>query len=781
MSDAPVTADGNGGFTFQLTDWLMQQPPNPPQLGETSPAPSRESAEFAQSIFRDAGRRSLIAEYRRGPLTGPGNELVLGREGWFRVTTDGGSLLGKSAYAPSISVQRRTPIVTDPRVRSARYGRLLASGSYWAPAREDLDTMLSKIDSRLIRDVIVVKGPYTSRLGPGYSFIDFQFVETPRYDCGPRLFTSSSLVYKTNGGQWNGRQDVWGGGSDWGFRAGYGHRTGSDYSTGSSAFDADGTIPSSYQSRQANFSLGKDLTCDSRLEFSYLRLDQTDVEFPGLIFDINALQTDGLEVTYSLWDQPNFDLLTVDGWYNRTAFTGDTSRSGKNRQIPSIRPNFDLDDDQYLVTDVDGMSAGYRAAVTWGQDECPQLTVGTDLIQIGQQLNDIVPPTLQSIPFPPFEIMSPAQNFPIPRSHSTDVGLFAEHIRPYCNGLTIRTGTRVDLISTDAREYVPGMGVLEGFPPELVEKSLSELKHAQLDQEFYPWAVFATAEYELNPCWTLMGGAGYAMRTPTLTELYAAGSFIGSLQPGLTFLEGDPELDSERAVQLDLGIRFDTEPSRLSLNGFVAWIHDYVTYDDIAERYQSPAPAYVPGTDLQHVAYVNTDLAFLTGFEVLGEQDLASWLTGFVLASYVQGRDLARNDPSRIASIIRDDAGFPIDTPRSFVDGVPEEWLPGIPPLEARVGLRFHQPCLDPSWGVEIEARMVDRQDLVATTLSERETSGFTILNARGYARPADNFMVYAGVENFTDRFYREHLDYRAGRGVWQPGVNFYFSGELTY
>ena len=41
--------------------------------------------------------------------------------------------------------------------------------------------------------------------------------------------------------------------------------------------------------------------------------------------------------------------------------------------------------------------------------------------------------------------------------------------------------------------------------------------------------------------------------------------------------------------------------------------------------------------------------------------------------------------------------------------------------------------------------------------------------------------MMFAGVENFTDRFYREHLDYRAGRGVWQPGINFYFSGQLTY
>lgn len=32
-----------------------------------------------------------------------------------------------------------------------------------------------------------------------------------------------------------------------------------------------------------------------------------------------------------------------------------------------------------------------------------------------------------------------------------------------------------------------------------------------------------------------------------------------------------------------------------------------------------------------------------------------------------------------------------------------------------------------------------------------------------------------------TGTIYREHLDYRAGRGVFQPGVNFYFASELTY
>ncbi len=770
---------------FHTTSWLQPSIPPPPPPTGGGIALSSAAASVPQAVFAAEGvRRSLIALYRPTHAPAPGSEVVFGTEGMFRVTTDGGNLLDKSLFAPAIKVQQRTPVITDPRIRGSRYGGLLASGSYWAPARQDLDTVLSKIDSRIIRDVVVVKGPYSARYGPGFYFVDFQFLDTPRYVDGPRCFSSTSLEYKTNGEQWYGRQAIWGGGTNYGYRISYGHRTGNNYSTGSSVFDAGGTLPSSYNSRHLDAAFGYDFSPDSRLEFNYLRLDQTGVEFPGLVFDINTLYTDGFELRYTLEDQPGFDLLEIEGWYNRTPFHGDTAGSGKNTQMPSIRPHFGLAPSQFLVTDVDGMSAGYRAAVTWGQPGDEQLTIGTDLIRNGTQLNDIVPARTSTIPFPPFVVTAPSQNFPIPRSHSIDVGIFAEHAQPHGDRLTVRTGARVDFISTDARDRVPGMGViLPGFPPVLDERGLSQLKQSELDQQFYPWAVFAAADYEVNSCWTLTGGAGYAMRPPTLTELYAAGPFIGSLQPGLTFLEGDPQLDEERLFQLDLGIRADLGRTRMNLSGFHAWVHDYITYDDIGEKFHGGAPAFVPGADFQHVAFVNTELATLTGFEFTAEHDISDWLTGFALMSYVEGRDHTRTTPSRVAGIIRANStpAFPANTPRSFDGATEKESLPGIPPLEARLGLHLHEPCPDPIWGIELEARLVDNQDLVAATLYEAETPGFTVWNARGYWRACENLTMFAGVENFTDRFYQEHLDYRSGRGVYRPGLNFYFLTEFIY
>jgi outer membrane receptor protein involved in Fe transport len=771
---------------FKPASTTLQDQPIAPAAPPAAPPPvptPTAAVQFVESVFGSPDvRSSLVSEYRRYLLEGMDTELVLGSESVFRATTDGGNLLGKSLFSPGVRVQQRTPVVTDPRVRGSRTGRLLASGSYWIPAREDLDTMLSKVDSRIIQDVIVLKGPYSVRYGPGFNFIDFQLLDSPRYRCGFQTDGASSVEYKTNGEQWYGRQTFWGGSSDWGFRVGYGHRTGNDYRTG-----AGFKLPTSYNSRDWDVALGFDLSPDSNLEFHYLRLDQTDVEFPGLVFDINFLVTNAYELTYTLKDQRCFDLLTVTGWYNRTFFEGDTSRAGKNRQIPSLRPELGLGPDQFALTDVDAASSGYRVAFTWGELDGLNWTLGTDLIYVTHQLNDILPEREEPSGLPPFlpqTVLAPQQNFPIPRSRSTDVGLFVDHRRPLNQCWTLNLGARVDLVTADARERVPGMGTVEfPLPPftdpielELIERDLSELKQAGLEQSFTPWSVYATLERRINCCWTLWGGAGHAVRPPSLTELYAERPFIGSLQPGLTFVEGDPELDPERLTQLDLGLRGDLGDLRMSLTGFYAWVHDYIIYDYVGFDVDD----FVPGEDLQQVTYGNTDLATLVGFELIAEQDFNSWLTGFAVMSYVEGRDRTRGEPSRLGAIRREEALLP-GAPRSRADGVEDEPLPGIPPLESRVGVRIHEAARHPRWGIEFEARIVAAQNRVARTLFEQVTPNFAVGNIRSYWQARRNLLLIAGVENFTDTFYREHLDYRPGRGVFQPGVNFYFSGELTY
>ncbi|MBI3468762.1 MAG: TonB-dependent receptor [Planctomycetes bacterium] len=274
------------------------------------------------------------------------------------------------------------------------------------------------------------------------------------------------------------------------------------------------------------------------------------------------------------------------------------------------------------------------------------------------------------------------------------------------------------------------------------------------DKEFNLWSGYVTGEYRLDPHLTASAGLGYAERPPTLTELYAAQPFLAILQQGFTSVLGDPGLDKERLWQIDLGLRADYGQFRGGVGGFYAWVQDYITFRALGPVLNQPTGLLVQ--------FVNTDLATLSGGELYGEYDWSDWLTPFARMSYVEGRDHSRGS-------------------RGFIPGSDEEPLPGIVPLETRLGLRFHQACPQPRWGVELAARIVDQQDRVATSLLEQETAGFTLWDLRSYWRATDSLLVVAGVENLTDKQYREHLDLRTGNGVFQPGVNFYFGFELSY
>lgn len=424
----------------------------------------------------------------------PAADAVFGGEAKGRGTNDIGDLLRKSISSHGVSTQDRTPIVSDTRVRGQRAGQILASGSYWTPVRSDLDTMMNKIDSRLIDDIIVIKGPYSTRYGPGFRFVDFDLMQTPRYNTY-ESHGSTSFDYDSNGEQVYGRQTLWGGSNDWGYRVSYGHRTGNDYTTGNGS-----EIPASYKSRDLFVAFGWDSSPHQSWEFNYLRLDQTDLEFPGLVYDINHLVTDGFELKY-VNTNPNFcDRTDAEVWYNATRFQGDTLKSGKELQIPTIRDFFfspsGLNDDGFAVTGASGSSMGYRFESTFGRPGQTQTSLGVDLTYLKQRLNDVEP-----LDDPTFN------NFPIPPSESVDGGLYWEEVAPLNDHVTITGGARVDFVSTNADTTVTG------FPLDIRDS----LETDSLQKDYVLFSTFLSAETKINDAWTMTTGVGYGQRPPTLT------------------------------------------------------------------------------------------------------------------------------------------------------------------------------------------------------------------------------------------------------------------------
>jgi outer membrane receptor protein involved in Fe transport len=732
-------------------------------FGATGPSTTAEAPQAAPS----AAQTSLQAA--------PSVDTVGGAQATVRQTADVGDLLVKSPNATGVEAQSRSPVVSDTRIRGYRVGQFLtvADGGLWFPARLDLDTVLSKFDSHLINNVVVIKGPYSVRYGPGFGVIDITTLGAPRYENGWEVHGSTAAAYKTNGDQFRARQSFWGGEQTWGFRVGY------DLMLGTSNYDAGNgqDEPSRYGQRALDVALGFDLSCDSRLDLRFMHVNQQPVELPALLADINKLISDGYTARYVLENQPLFDRLTVDAWYNYTRFGADNLRPSKRVQIPLLNNFFNNPAfppvPLFLQTEGDTISRGFREVMTWGKDKEPQLSFGVDLSYLSHYINEFDTFTLTLGDF----TFSRLQLFPEPRDHQVDPGLFLDASLPLTNSLLLRAGARTDFVSAQIERFPPNgaFNFNQAQYLQIVGQGALTTRHFDL------WSAFATGEYKLNDHWTALGGYGFGQRPPFVTELYAFKTFLGVIQNGFNYVLGNADLSAEQAHQLDISLRADYERFRLSLNGFYAWIHNYITYELVDPQGKLIAGGAFGSTPLRGLRYLNTDLATLSGAEAYCEWDVLDWLTPFGTLSYVEGRDYTRN--GRDASTLPPPL-LPLTpaSPRGGVFGPAQEPLPQIPPIESRLGFRVHQAGKSPRWAVEISARVVGPQDRVAETLTEVATPGFTTYDLRTYWQVNKGLLLTAGVENFTDKTYREHLDLRTpGLGFLQPGINFYFGAKMDY
>ena len=696
-------------------------------------------------------------------------DRVSGAEALPKASADLGDLLKKSPSALSVGVQSKTPIIHDPRIRGSRVGSLAASGSHWVPARADIDTMVSRFDSRQVESTVITPGPYTSILGPGFAFTDVQLLQSPRFRNGIEAHGGTDAEFRANGNQFFGQQSVLLGSSNWGTRFNYANRSGDDYRDGNNTL-----VPSSYRSQEMTLAFGRDWENDS-LEFNVLRLDQTDVVLPGYVFDIDFLVTDGYEMTHIRDEFGLFDRVQTDIWYNRTRFDG-------NAQNPAKRPYFPpLDLISYVgFTDVDSMSTGYRQAYVLGgsNQDFYKLSIGHDLRFVKQELNEISDSTTFVFALPVLN-----RNSPIPKSFIANPGLFAEYEEEVSDQISVKTGGRVDYAASNITENPANLAEVgfDFFPASYAEVVGTD----QYNRDFNLLSGFITMKRILSEQATGTAGVGYAERAPTLTELYAAQPFMLLLQNGLNNVTGDPTLNKEKLLQFDVGYESRSDAMNYGLRGYYALAYDYITFENTQTTF------FPPNADTLQVSlrYVNTELATLAGGEAFGELLPNSPLTPFANLRFVNGTDRTRN--GRFATTNGSSGNASRKDPTqvrgaySGVAGASSEPLPNIPPLDIRLGWRLHDTLPSKRWNVELSTRIVNHQDRVAKSLFESTTAGFSTWDIRSIFRPSfsQRLVIATGVENLFNRNYREHFDYRTPNGlsVFQPGANFYLSTSLTY
>ncbi len=240
-----------------------------------------------------------------------------------------------------------------------------------------------------------------------------------------------------------------------------------------------------------------------------------------------------------------------------------------------------------------------------------------------------------------------------------------------------------------------------------------------------------TTENQINPSVSLgiikNFGSKYALklwlgrsqRSGSLTERYINYFSIGR---DAYELLGNPQIKPEINNQADLIFEVKSEKTYINIDGFVSWSQNYVT--SVIRPEIKPRLASSPGVR----QFLNATNAFKTGFEINWKQYLIFGIRHQAGIAYTYGVNEENDQP-----------------------------LPEIAPLELRYSLAGKH--LKDKLNSEILLRHVLKQDRISTGFGEKETPSFTVMDANISYKLLQYVNIVAGVQNFLDVAYYEHLN----------------------
>jgi len=235
--------------------------------------------------------------------------------------------------------------------------------------------------------------------------------------------------------------------------------------------------------------------------------------------------------------------------------------------------------------------------------------------------------------------------------------------------------------------------------------------------------------------WSVAANVTRNYKVPADEELFANGPHIASLR----FEVGDPDLDEETSVGVDLSFAWRTKRFSGEVTAFRSDFQDYIFLVDTG--------ATDPDSGLLIANYTQTDALF-QGLEAHADISLLEHLTLELVGDYVRATD--------------EDAGEP---------------LPRIPPHRLGLGLNWDTD----RYGLGAEARYGGKQGRVspAQIPEETPTGAYTIYNAFAHVQYTSGPVIHRialRAENLGDRLYRNHVSL-VKEAVPQPGR----MAKLTY
>ncbi|MAE83263.1 MAG: TonB-dependent receptor [Flammeovirgaceae bacterium] len=237
---------------------------------------------------------------------------------------------------------------------------------------------------------------------------------------------------------------------------------------------------------------------------------------------------------------------------------------------------------------------------------------------------------------------------------------------------------------------------------------------------------------------------GRAQRSGSLTERYI--NFFPVGQDPYEVV-GNPNINPEINNQIDLTFEWNASTTAIDIDVFGAYLQDFIS--SRIDESLTPRLSNSPGVR----RVINIDEAFKTGFEVIWTQILGLGIKHRLSAAYTYAQDMSRNEP-----------------------------LPQIAPLDTRYILsgNYFNGKLRPTLSV----RYVMQQDRVSNEYGESTTPTFTLVDLKVSYEQLRNLQVSAGINNFFDTNYYEHLNrsvVNSSDRIYAPGRNFFTSLNFSF
>jgi hemoglobin/transferrin/lactoferrin receptor protein len=239
--------------------------------------------------------------------------------------------------------------------------------------------------------------------------------------------------------------------------------------------------------------------------------------------------------------------------------------------------------------------------------------------------------------------------------------------------------------------------------------------------------------------WQIVANAGFGFRAPNVFDLGTLGN-----RPGNRFNIPNPELGSERVVQLDAGVRYSDDRARFELMVYTL---------DYSDRITSVLTGDVTPEGRDIVQSVNAADSTIRGFEGGAEFFVSDTISLEAVLNYTWSEQR--------------------------VPGSPTEPGDRIPPLSGRLNVSY-----DGGGDIRLDAwlRFAGEQDRLSardvrdSRIDPNGTSGWGILGARGTWDARGDWQFTLGIDNVFDKRYRVH-----GSGLDAAGRNLMVSVRKTW